>query len=840
MTDHPIRLDVTDDLHRSRLTVFFRLLLAIPHLFWIALWSIAAFFAAIAMWVVALITGRPPRGLHRFLSIYVRYATHLTAYLFLAANPYPGFTGEHGYPVDITLPEPAPQPRWKTALRLVLAVPALLLAATLGSIGGGGGGGGGNSYGEETSNWSFASGIGGVAAVCALLGWFAILALGRMPNGLRDLAAYSIGYTAQAYAYLLLLTDRYPNTEPERIGPAWALPEHPVRLEHADDGRRSRLTVFFRLLLALPHIVWIILWSVAAFVAAFANWVVALARGRSAQPLHRFLAAYIRYATHLGAFLLLAANPFPGFTGEPGYPVDVAIDGPERQNRWKTLFRLVLVLPAFIVSGALGGAAFVAAFLGWFASLATGRMPDGLRKLIALSLRYTAQTDAYLFVLTDRYPYASPALNPPPADDRRAARARRAGGAPPRSDRGRGGGRLSDRRVRAIVLAALVVVWAVAAWLLWDSRVPNGLSSPAVDADAVFSEATLDRADRYELFLRVEFVVAQIVLLAVLALYAWRGARFARESAAGRIGTGMLLGMIGLALVWLSQVPFRLAEVWWARRYDQAEVGYLEALFVNWLELGAEFLFVCLALLIVMALAGWLPRRWWLAAAPAFIVLATLFAFITPFLASTDPADEELRADARRYARIQGTDPVRVDVEDVSEFTDAPNAYAAGFGPTRRIVLWSTLLDGRFSDGEVRVVLAHEIGHHSRNHIPKGLAWYALFAFPGAYLIARFTRRRGGMAQPAAVPLSLFVLVVLSLASLPLQNAISRHMEEEADWMALETTRDVVSARALFRHFATEGLSDPDPPAWSYALLDSHPSIVERLGLIDAWEARTK
>ncbi|MGZ5413249.1 MAG: M48 family peptidase, partial [Solirubrobacterales bacterium] len=64
------------------------------------------------------------------------------------------------------------------------------------------------------------------------------------------------------------------------------------------------------------------------------------------------------------------------------------------------------------------------------------------------------------------------------------------------------------------------------------------------------------------------------------------------------------------------------------------------------------------------------------------------------------------------------------------------------------------------------------------------------------------------------------------------------HLEEEADWMALETTRDAASARALFRHFATEALSDPDPPAWSYAFLDSHPSIVERLGLVDAWETR--
>ena len=108
----------------------------------------------------------------------------------------------------------------------------------------------------------------------------------------------------------------------------------------------------------------------------------------------------------------------------------------------------------------------------------------------------------------------------------------------------------------------------------------------------------------------------------MLLAYARWGIRFARESAAGRIGTGMLLGMIGLALVWISQVPFRLAEVWWSRRYDQTDSGYVETLFANWFELGAEFLFICFALVIVMALAGRFPRRWWLGAAPVFVGLA--------------------------------------------------------------------------------------------------------------------------------------------------------------------------------------------------------------------------
>jgi STE24 endopeptidase len=350
----------------------------------------------------------------------------------------------------------------------------------------------------------------------------------------------------------------------------------------------------------------------------------------------------------------------------------------------------------------------------------------------------------------------------------------------------------------------------------------------------------LERAETYERFLRADFVASQLVLLVVLALYAWRGAAFARESAAGRIGTGMLLGMIGLALVWLSQVPFRLVETWWNRRYDQTDAGYLETLLENWLVLGAEFLFICLTLVIVMALAGRWPRRWWLAAAPAFVCLAALFAFVTPYLFPTEPAGATLQQDARRFAHAQETETPRISVQDVSDFTDAPNAFAAGFGPSRRVVLWSTLLDGRFSDQEVSVVLAHELGHHSRNHILEGVGWYALFALPGAWLIAVATRRRGGMRNPAAVPISLLVLVSLQLVALPVQNSISRHMEEEADWVALETTRDPAAARGLFGKFTTLALSDPDPPAWSAALLGSHPSVLERIELAKAWRDRNR
>ena len=369
---------------------------------------------------------------------------------------------------------------------------------------------------------------------------------------------------------------------------------------------------------------------------------------------------------------------------------------------------------------------------------------------------------------------------------------------------------------------------------------PSSLSLPDVPLDGV-PQSTIDRAKRYETFFRVEFVVSQFVLLAVLLAYAKWGIRFAKESAAGRIGTGMLLGMIGLALVWSSQVPFRLAEVWWQRRYDQTESGYVETLFANWFELGAEFLFICFALVVVMAIAGVFPRRWWLGAAPFFVGLVLLFSFIFPYLTVTEPLRRaDLLAAGREYAEKQGIEPIPLRVEDVTDFTSAPNAYAAGFGPTKQIVFWNTLLDGSFSDDEVKTVLAHEFGHHSSGHLVEGIEWYALFALPGAWLIAVATRRRGGMANPAAVPLSLLVIVVLDLLSLPVYNVISRHMEQEADWKALETTHDPTSAENLFKQFTIQSLNDPDPPAWSYLLLESHPSVQQRIAMAEAWRARSK
>jgi hypothetical protein len=406
---HPVRIVVADDdLARSRLTVFFRAILAIPHYLWAFLLGTVVFLVVFVNWFILLVKGRTPDGIHRFVAGYIRYLTHLEAYFLLAANPYPSFyvLDFKPYAIDLEVDPPEPQNRWKTFFRIFLAVPAIILGSTLFW-----GGPRGGSYAA-----------GGLAFGAAFLVWWVALIRARSPRGLRDLLVYCLGYSAQVSAYLLLVTDRYPFAGPSAFvtrraaavdAAADAPPAHPVSLPVSDDLRRSRLLVFFRLPLAIPHIIWLLLWSIAAIVVAVLTWIWALATGRPPRPFHRFLSRYLRYTTHLYAFLFMVGNPFPGFLGAPGsYPVDLELPALEPQSRWVTGFRIFLAVPAILIGGGLSGAGFAAAFLGWFVGLFLGRMPEGLRDLGAYALRYQGQTNAYLYFVTGRYPDSAPRPDP--------------------------------------------------------------------------------------------------------------------------------------------------------------------------------------------------------------------------------------------------------------------------------------------------------------------------------------------------------------------------------------------------------------------------------------------
>lgn len=382
-------------------------------------------------------------------------------------------------------------------------------------------------------------------------------------------------------------------------------------------------------------------------------------------------------------------------------------------------------------------------------------------------------------------------------------------------------------------------VWA--AVTLWDSTtVPDNLHLAHLRVSDYFTAAELHRASSFQGFLQIDAILDQVALVLALALYLRWGPRLVRESAAGRIGTGFLLGMLGFGIVWIVQLPFGVAAQIWEHHYGISKVNLFSWVLSDWLSLGGRFIFVCLALLIAMGFAGISRRYWWVLAAPTFVCLALLATFTTPFLLpNLSPlGDGVLKSDAAFLARREGLPPVRVEVQTVHQLTAAPNAESAGLGSSRVVVLWDTLFEGRFTRREIDAILAHELGHLAHDHLLKEVGWTAIFAFPLAFLIALATRRRGGLYEPTAVPAALLAYVVIQLAFLPAHNAISRHFEAEADWSSLQTTHDPAAAQTMFVRLAQLSLEQPDASGLDKALFATHPAIIDRLAMIKAWEQR--
>jgi STE24 endopeptidase len=398
------------------------------------------------------------------------------------------------------------------------------------------------------------------------------------------------------------------------------------------------------------------------------------------------------------------------------------------------------------------------------------------------------------------------------------------------------------RALAALGAVAAVCAWAWCAHELWGTIVPAGLHLPHIDVHQFFSASLLRRSASYERFLDVDGLLEMLVPVAVLAVYARQGQRLMRESAAGRIGTGILLALLGFALVWLAQVPFDLAALWWERRHHVMHVGYVAGLLDSFLGLGVSFVWIALAVALAMALAGRMRRWWWIVAAPMFAALALLAALVTPYLITKthhlrNPA---LVAEARTLEMREGVSGTPVLVQNLPRTTMEVNAETAGIAPTQRVVLWSTLLGGHFSRAEIGVVMSHEFGHVAGAHVLKRVGWLALFLIPAMGLVALATRRRGGLARPEAVPLALLVFVVLELVTLPFFTLVSRRYEVEADWSSLRATHEPAATRRVFERLAATNLSNPDPPTWAYLLYADTPTLAKRIAMTKAWESWTR
>jgi hypothetical protein len=176
------------------------------------------------------------------------------------------------------------------------------------------------------------------------------------------------------------------------------------RLVVEEDLRRGRLVSLLRAPLAVPHLLWLALWTALSLAALPVGWLAALGSGRLPAALHRFLTAYVRAATHLISFATGAANPFPGFLGVLPYPVDVVLPGPSTQRRVTVAARPILALAAVAVAVGAALVLTLCAIPGWAASVVLGRVPAALHGVLVGCVRYLALTLAYVLLLTERYP----------------------------------------------------------------------------------------------------------------------------------------------------------------------------------------------------------------------------------------------------------------------------------------------------------------------------------------------------------------------------------------------------------------------------------------------------
>jgi len=399
----------------------------------------------------------------------------------------------------------------------------------------------------------------------------------------------------------------------------------------------------------------------------------------------------------------------------------------------------------------------------------------------------------------------------------------------------------ATRFAKGATLVALVAAWLAAAWLLTRTTIPANLHLPHVDAARVFPADVLRRSARYDGLLRWLWLAGTVATLAALAVFAWLGPRLARAWELGRVAKGVMVGAVATLGTWAVGLPFGAIALWWGRRYGLETQSYLSWVLEQWPGLLGQVVGLTIALTILLILAGRFGRRWWLVASPFFVVMGAVFLLVLPYLetlGTRPPHDTPAAARIRELARKEGVGGTPVRIEKVSDQTSAANAMATGIGPSARVFLWDTFLDGRYSTREIDVVVAHEFGHVAHRHIWKGLAWSLLLTVPGFFVVEWATRRRGGLERPENVPYALLVLALVGLVVTPFGNAVSRRYEAEADWSALRATRDPAAAESVFRKFTRYDLVEPNPPLWSYIWIDNHPTVVQRIAMARAFAAR--
>lgn len=399
--------------------------------------------------------------------------------------------------------------------------------------------------------------------------------------------------------------------------------------------------------------------------------------------------------------------------------------------------------------------------------------------------------------------------------------------------------------VFVVILSALV-----ASFVLWPrDELPAVAVVPVLD---YFTQAFVDRSSEFRGVQSALGIGALLVMLAVplsLALFwprvadgkLWADRRSGAMAGRGGVLTAGVVAAGVVLLTLLATLPFDVAAYARSHNYGLTVQGFGGWMF-DWL-LAALLMAVGIALLAMLAIAliRKFGRAWWPIFGAALVVLAAAFVMLAPIVISPLFADfkvlpaGEVRADVEQLAREADVDAGEIYVVDAAARTTGANAYVAGLGSTRRVVIYDTLI-ADFSRAERRQVIAHELAHAHYDDVIVGLIWFAFVAMASMLaidLLARVLAERRGveMTSPAAMAMLLAGAVVAIALAQPIGNSFSRKVEARADAFALEVTKQPQAAIELERRLTINNVSRPDPPTWLNTLFGTHPKPIKRIGM---------
>src|SRR5215211_3511133 len=384
---------------------------------------------------------------------------------------------------------------------------------------------------------------------------------------------------------------------------------------------------------------------------------------------------------------------------------------------------------------------------------------------------------------------------------------------------------------------AFVVAVAAAAAATFVLR-PRGLIEPAtVDVQQYFTPSQLERAADFRSLQRVLIVAGIGVQIASLVVLVWRPPRRILRRLERRPLLGGAAAGAGISLVLVvTSLPIRA----WLRQRSR-DVGLSTQSWPDWavdVLKGAGIGAVTAAIggLVAVALVRRFPRHWWAPAALLVVAYGVVTIWLYPIL--IDPLFNKferlpassLRSQVLRLADRAGVDVGQVYRVDASRRTNAVNAYVIGLGHSKRVVLYDNLIDD-FPRDDVRVVVAHELGHQKHDDLLRGLAWLAIVAPAGTFLaqaLAERFARRERLGTPAALPAIALAIALVSLGLGCASNVLSRRVEASADSFALRLTNDAQGFIDFERRITLSNISDPNPPELLHVLFDTHPTPLER------------